>query len=164
MTQHDLRRSVIFLLELWNVKSINPFQSSVVFHLAKIHVIRSVSKLTGFFMKCNTRLMWFNLMFWLLLNHYFAYLEREQAKVSGSTVFLLDVLAQIEEVSVWKLAIIQCFLPVVTILRRLLIFNPLDVTDEHFCSLIDLMISITFSRMICDIRSYPNEMQLYINF
>ena len=103
-------------------------------------------------------------MFWLLLNHYFAYLERDQAKVSGSTVFLLDVLAQIEEVSVWKLAIIQFFLPVATILRRLLIFNPLDVTDEHFCSLIDLMISITFSRMICDIRSYPNKIQLYINF
>ena len=37
-------------------KSIDPFQSNIAFYMETNHLISTISQLTGFYMKCNSRL------------------------------------------------------------------------------------------------------------
>ena len=48
---------------------INPFQPSVAFHIETSHLICIASKMTGFYIKCNTGLKWVKLGKKLLVVH-----------------------------------------------------------------------------------------------
>ena len=48
---------------------INPFQPSVAFHIETSHLICTASKMTGFYIKCNTGLKWVKLGKKLLVVH-----------------------------------------------------------------------------------------------